>query len=182
MGMYGPLTREAKPWQPARLLCKRFGVKDPNPAPEMPSDVPSAMPSGYQQQEESEVPGQMSGAGTSAVGATGDTTRKNGPRDLANIGLGEDEDQGRDTLTYERPAMDVFKAIFASDDEDSEDDETKEDETIQSDNDTISRPSVQMDKTAEVPSSVPTTERGHGCIRNYGSGYRLFQTNIHSSG
>jgi len=41
------------------------------------------------------------------------------------VGLGEDEDQGRDTLTYERPAMDIFKAIFASDEEDSdgEDDE-----------------------------------------------------------
>jgi len=30
-GMYGALTREVTPWQPSRLLCKRFGVKDPNP-------------------------------------------------------------------------------------------------------------------------------------------------------
>jgi hypothetical protein len=33
MGMYGPMTRETKTWQPARLLCKRFGVKDPDPMP-----------------------------------------------------------------------------------------------------------------------------------------------------
>jgi G patch domain-containing protein 1 len=43
-------------------------------------------------------------------------------RDLENVGLGEDESQGRDTLTYVRPSMDIFKAIFASDDEDSDDD------------------------------------------------------------
>ena len=51
-----------------------------------------------------------------------------GPRDLANIGLGEDETQGQDTLTYERPSMDIFKAIFASNDEDSDDEQEKEPE------------------------------------------------------
>jgi G patch domain-containing protein 1 len=30
MGMYGPLTREVIPWVPARLLCKRFGVREPD--------------------------------------------------------------------------------------------------------------------------------------------------------
>jgi G patch domain-containing protein 1 len=54
--------------------------------------------------------------------------KSNGPRDLANIGLGEDETQGQDTLTYERPSMDIFKAIFASDDEDSDDEQEKEPE------------------------------------------------------
>jgi G patch domain-containing protein 1 len=44
-----------------------------------------------------------------------------GKRDMANIGLGEDDSQGRETLTYERPAMDIFKAIFASDEEGSDD-------------------------------------------------------------
>ncbi|KAH9957983.1 hypothetical protein BGW80DRAFT_1465564, partial [Lactifluus volemus] len=37
-GMYGALTREIVPWQPARLLCKRFGVKDPNP--DITTDTP----------------------------------------------------------------------------------------------------------------------------------------------
>jgi G patch domain-containing protein 1 len=151
MGMYGPLTRETKPWQPARLLCKRFGVKDPNPPPEMPSDAPPAGPSGSNwQQEPSDIAGQSSNAGGSnpAVGATGDAARRNGPRDLANIGLGEDEDQGRDTLTYERPTMDVFKAIFASDDEDSDDDEAKkdEDEDIGVGGNVATNPPIQADK------------------------------------
>jgi len=47
--------------------------------------------------------------------------RTSGKRDLANIGLGDDEEQGKDTLTYERPTKDIFKAIFASDEEDSDD-------------------------------------------------------------
>jgi G patch domain-containing protein 1 len=36
--MYGALTREIVPWQPSRLLCKRFGVKDPNP--DITTDTP----------------------------------------------------------------------------------------------------------------------------------------------
>jgi len=43
-----------------------------------------------------------------------------GPRDITNLGLGEDETQGQDILTYQRPPVDVFKAIFASDDEDED--------------------------------------------------------------
>ncbi|TFK39732.1 hypothetical protein BDQ12DRAFT_681110 [Crucibulum laeve] len=113
MGMFGPMTRESKPWQPARLLCKRFGVKDPNPPPEMPADdpVPAATASTSQQPV---MPTSQPGTDTLP------TQMSSGPRDLANIGLGEDETQGRDTLTYQRPAMDVFKAIFASDSEDSD--------------------------------------------------------------
>jgi G patch domain-containing protein 1 len=34
-----------------------------------------------------------------------------------------DANQGRDTLTYTKPTIDIFKAIFASDDEDDSDDE-----------------------------------------------------------
>jgi len=114
MGMYGPLTRETKPWQPARLLCKRFGVKDPNPPPETPADVAATTGDASatsQQPEFSTTPS------TDPVLPT----RNQGRRDLSNVGLGEDDDQGRDTLTYKRPTMDVFKAIFASDDEDSDD-------------------------------------------------------------
>jgi G patch domain-containing protein 1 len=153
MGMYGPLTRETKPWQPARLLCKRFGVKDPNPTP---SDAPAAAPPGPNwQQEESEVAGQASN--TSVSNSTIDTARRNGPRDLANIGLGEDETQGRDTLTYERPAMDVFKAIFASDDEDSDEEAKKDDdegEEIGDGDGTAFEPPVQADKTDVLQSGV----------------------------
>ncbi|KAG6829060.1 hypothetical protein H0H92_005834 [Tricholoma furcatifolium] len=121
MGMYGPLTREVKPWQPARLLCKRFKVRDPNPEPEVEVPPPAAPGSNWQQ---SEIP-MASTTGEGLASTSGHT--QNGPRDITNIGLGEDDDQGRDTLTYERPTMDIFKAIFASDDEDSDNEAEKDD-------------------------------------------------------
>ncbi|KAF9059660.1 hypothetical protein BDP27DRAFT_1431048 [Rhodocollybia butyracea] len=120
IGMYGSLTREVKPWQPAKLLCKRFGVKDPNPEPTTEPD-----PSTHPQDPTSSA--FDSSAATPSMADIGIITSSNvggagsgGPRDLANVGLGDDDEtQGRDTLTYERPSVDVFKAIFASDDEDS---------------------------------------------------------------
>ncbi|GAC97228.1 hypothetical protein PHSY_004813 [Pseudozyma hubeiensis SY62] len=45
-----------------------------------------------------------------------------GTEDIAQedaIGMGDDERQGRDTLTYVKPSIDVYKAIFASDEEES---------------------------------------------------------------
>ncbi|KAI0050988.1 hypothetical protein FA95DRAFT_1631093 [Auriscalpium vulgare] len=127
MGMYGALTREAVPWQPARLLCKRFGVKDPNP--EIKTDAPlpgasGAAGSGGWQPEQGladadllaagVAPGAPANANDAPAGGAG------GPRNLENVGLGEDDEQGRDTLTYVVPSVDIFKAIFASDDEDSD--------------------------------------------------------------
>ncbi|KAI9507034.1 hypothetical protein F5148DRAFT_1299856 [Russula earlei] len=60
--------------------------------------------------------------GTADAGPSSASTSHRTTRDLENIGLGEDDSQGRDTLTYVRPSMDIFKAIFASDDEDSDED------------------------------------------------------------
>ena len=128
-GMYGALTREITPWQPSRLLCKRFGVKDPNP--DITTDTP--MPGVARNQPQSTAGGDTWKAEEALAEADLQTATANaGPssaaggratRDLENIGLGEDESQGRDTLTYVRPSMDIFKAIFASDDEDDEVDE-----------------------------------------------------------
>ena len=42
MGMFGALTREVAPWQPAKLLCKRFGVKEPDVAPAADTAGPSS--------------------------------------------------------------------------------------------------------------------------------------------
>ncbi|KAG5637846.1 hypothetical protein H0H81_002983 [Sphagnurus paluster] len=121
MGMYGPLTREKKPWIPAKLLCKRFKVKDPNPEPE--EVAPPAPGSNWQQSEFPTASSSTGGGEASGSGSGSGSGGRSGPRDISNIGLGEDESQGQDTLTYERPPMDVFKAIFASDDEDSDDEE-----------------------------------------------------------
>lgn len=129
-GMYGPLTHEVRPWYPHRLLCKRFAVRDPHP------DGPPVAPSKTWEEEVGIAPKappqpesvdlanvEMKPLDSAEGGEANDTERDLGPRDLANIGLGEDPHQGVDTLTYVRPAMDVFKAIFASDEEDSDSDE-----------------------------------------------------------
>ncbi|KAJ7860476.1 hypothetical protein B0H14DRAFT_3863818 [Mycena olivaceomarginata] len=156
MGMYGPMTRETQAWQPAKLLCKRFRVKDPNPPPEVPTEAPPAS-AAYAEQ----AAGPASGAGwdqftaPSGDGAAGSSlaSGSGGRRDLSNIGLGEDEAQGRDTLTYERPAMDVFKAIFASDDEDSDDD-AKDDNAEEP----SPLPAVQTAAAAPPPQTTPVLD------------------------
>ena len=124
-GMYGMLTREVVPWQPSRLLCKRFGVKDPNPDITTDTPMPGASNTGggnaWKAEEALAEADLQSATGSTDADLTSSVGRRTG-RDLENIGLGEDESQGRDTLTYVRPSMDIFKAIFASDDEDSDDD------------------------------------------------------------
>ncbi|KAF5375309.1 hypothetical protein D9757_009683 [Collybiopsis confluens] len=136
LGMYGPLTREAKPWQPARLLCKRpfFFFNCPNrPSPTTTSSAAAASfaaatfdPSSASGADLEKFGISIGGAGTgfpaSASGSRLNLSKSGRLRDLTNIGLGDEDDtQGRDTLTYERPSVDIFKAIFASDDEDSDD-------------------------------------------------------------
>ncbi|THH28376.1 hypothetical protein EUX98_g5824 [Antrodiella citrinella] len=116
LGMYGRLTREVQPWQPAKLLCKRFGVKEPEVEQPSASADEAPPPPDAQQEMAKEVLAIMAGTSASEPGSSKS-------RDLANIGLGDDETQGQDTLTYVRPSMDVFKAIFASDDEDDDDDD-----------------------------------------------------------
>ncbi|KAI0367581.1 hypothetical protein BV20DRAFT_1000266 [Pilatotrama ljubarskyi] len=135
LGMYGPLTREVQPWHPARLLCKRFGVKEPEvdmtgPAGAAPADFEFATTAAKKDDWQAggttpdSAAGRASGTVPAMIAASSSSEgggRSSGPRNLANVGLGEDETQGQDILTYQRPAMDVFKAIFASDDEDSDD-------------------------------------------------------------
>lgn len=131
MGMYGRMTREVQLWQPTRLLCKRFGVKDPNPESIVdvqvaagPGDTAMAEVPAFTGTESFRAP-----SGAALSGRIGGSGSQQGKKDLSNIGLGEDDSQGRDTLTYEKPAMDIFKAIFASDEEDSDgEDETKADD------------------------------------------------------
>ncbi|KIY42943.1 DUF1604-domain-containing protein [Fistulina hepatica ATCC 64428] len=118
-GMFGPLTREIMPWQPAKLLCKRFGVKEPDLEP---TDSMFSAPASTAKPSPSLDVDSSSTAKPSTSGAE-ESDKTNGPRDLNNVGLGEDDTQGADTLSYVRPPMDVFKAIFASDDESDSEDE-----------------------------------------------------------
>ncbi|CAE6461642.1 unnamed protein product [Rhizoctonia solani] len=130
VGMYGPLTHEVKPWYPHRLLCKRFGVRDPHP------DGPPTTGTKTWEEEVGVAPAapasvDLADIETKPLDTTEDAEGEQdlGPRDLANVGLGDDPHQGVDTLTYVRPAMDVFKSIFASDEEES-DEEADTERTI----------------------------------------------------
>ena len=127
-GMYGILTRETSIWIPAKLLCKRFGVKEPEI--EAQGEDSGSGPKTQDELEadaffpEAELVAAGSGGGSAAgvsKGASEDDRPKR--RDLNNVGLGEDETQGADILTYQKPERSIFKAIFASDDEDSGDED-----------------------------------------------------------
>lgn len=155
LGMYGPLTREITPWQPARLLCKRFGVKEPEMEPDAADKsaptAGSASESAAARQGSSDAEPRLAITDGSAEGECSGE-RRSGPhrRNLANVGLGDDDEQGRDTLTYQRPAMDVFKAIFASDDEDSDDEEDAKPEVKESTPGPVSAPTIP-----KVEGSIP---------------------------
>lgn len=124
-GMYGSMTRETTTWMPDRLLCKRFGVKEPEPPADFmeSSAKPSFTTTSFGEEAAAGAASFESSAvaSTSGSASAGSATHRL-PRKLENIGLGDDETQGADILTYERPSMDIFKAIFASDDEDDGDD------------------------------------------------------------
>jgi len=128
--MYGALTREVVPWQPSRLLCKRFGVKEPNADITTDTPMPGVPSTGGNTWKAEEAPAEadlQTATGSASADPSSSVGRRTA-RELENIGLGEDDTQGRDTLTYVRPTMDIFKAIFASDDEGS-DEEAEEGES-----------------------------------------------------
>ncbi|KAL5492333.1 hypothetical protein ACEPAI_3780 [Sanghuangporus weigelae] len=166
LGMYGPLTREVKPWIPARLLCKRFGVKEPEV--ELPSEAEaSGVASGKDNwQKDGVLPiaeaTEAGFTGSTRIGENGtanengstDISNTPGRRDIGNIGLGdEDETQGQDILTYERPGMDIFKAIFASDEEDA-----GQDEENTEDNDAVGHKSGAPSQTDGILTAAPGSE------------------------
>jgi G patch domain-containing protein 1 len=130
-GNYGPLTRVVKDFYPIKLVCRRFHVADPHP--EGPpagekSGTATPTPTAFQGAEPMSFESQFTHqAGTEVENETPPPpTRGEGervPTSLAEVGMADDANQGRDILTYTKPSIDIFKAIFASDDEDDEDDE-----------------------------------------------------------
>jgi G patch domain-containing protein 1 len=153
MKMFGNLTRTVKPFYPNRLVCKRFNVKDPHPNHDHTADkaagrtqsgnkdalskesmetilnerLPlqkftsvSEMTESLAQPDDDPmmkavVPKPSQRSEDSAAPTTGIETAKKEEN--------EDEDGGP-PLDYERPSMDIFKAIF--DDSDLEDEEEEE--------------------------------------------------------
>lgn len=137
-GNFGELTRVVKDFYPAKLVCRRFHVADPHPegAPEDKSGT--ATPTGGRAEEMLPVPkSDWSSAFVHQQGTDRENTPppsapdddgERVPKSLAEVGMANDINQGRDILTYTKPSIDIFKAIFASDDED--DDEEEGDDTV----------------------------------------------------
>lgn len=164
-GNFGPLTRTIEPWYPARLLCKRFNVADPHPegppqngtsdfsftqnaATQPHSDILSqgAMDSMMQDRKANNTgEGFLSGVsfGTGESGAAS-------PANDASEVVQEDAAQTDDASAFEKPSMDIFKAIFASDDEDDLD---EEDNTLPSDN-TEGISATVLDDLSQVPDTT----------------------------
>lgn len=142
-GMYGRLTREVKEFYPVKLLCRRFGVADPHPEgapPDGDGDASSSAANGMDlaplpKNDASWESAFVHKSGSDQENLPGPSTETNGagegeeraPKSIAEVGMADDVNQGRDTLTYTKPSIDIFKAIFASDDEDDDDDEEEED-------------------------------------------------------
>ncbi|KAF9038570.1 hypothetical protein BJ165DRAFT_1531650 [Panaeolus papilionaceus] len=129
MGMYGSMTREVRGWVPAKLLCKRFGVKEPEVDMSAP-DVAGVKRGGTSFAEtdfgDGAGPAEASTSSGAPSGSAAAGTSAGGAKDMLSIGFGDDE--GQEVLSYEKPSMDIFKAIFASDEEDSDDDDEEEKE------------------------------------------------------
>ncbi|CED84251.1 Predicted RNA binding protein, contains G-patch domain [Phaffia rhodozyma] len=126
MGMYGPLTRTTAEFFPVKLVCKRFGVADPRPeGPKDSSDAGAFVEPG------SNGAGSSSGAGATPVDPNAWQTRFTHVVDAAAVGSAEEKNAkpkeeepsvNLEIETQARPSMDIFKAVFASDAEDSDSD------------------------------------------------------------
>ena len=131
-GMYGVLTRETSVWVPARLLCKRFGVKEPE-IEVQEEELGSGSKVRTDWEPEAAFPEAELVAGSGGDPSVTASKSANGGdrptrKDINNVGLGEDDTQGADILTYQKPERSIFKAIFASDEEDSDDEGQAKDE------------------------------------------------------
>ncbi|MBW0481190.1 hypothetical protein O181_020905 [Austropuccinia psidii MF-1] len=134
MDLFGMMTRSVIEFYPQHLLCKRFNV--PNPFPQGPplEAKPKIATNNW-----SDFLVSHGFQPTISPMDTGKSAQENqdakenewlkkqvdhgGVQSLNQVGLASDETQGRDILTSTRPSIDLFKAIFANDDDsDTEDD------------------------------------------------------------
>lgn len=194
LGMFGHLTRTTELWRPAKLACKRFGVRVPygeegaeeadlNPGGAWGEAGSSRggygggggktgevlgkksmetlmMSTGFRRlQPEAET--HLSTSSTSAApppqtfdGASKSTIATKAVSDgpsLATVGLGDDEAQGSETLTYVKAPRDIFAAIFADSDDEEEDDDDEEEGTLPGTDDN------PMAASKPIPAAPPKT-------------------------
>ncbi|WVQ75055.1 hypothetical protein IAR50_004664 [Cryptococcus sp. DSM 104548] len=136
-GNYGKATRESKVWYPVKLVCKRFGVADPHPEgpPAEQAAGPSSgsgkgmegmpLPSNDASWESKFIHKPTSPSSSQKATPSGQAPAQGErqPTNISEVGMADDINQGRDTLTYEKPSIDIFKAIFAEDEDDDDEEE-----------------------------------------------------------
>lgn len=129
MDMFGILTRTTSTFYPQKLLCKRFNVPNPFPHGEPAEAKPKAASNrmadfltahGFQPATSDSVKSDQEDLKPKSDDWITQKTVDGPAKPLDQVGLGDDETQGRDILTVTRPALDLFKAIFADDDSEDE--------------------------------------------------------------
>ncbi|PWN39123.1 hypothetical protein IE81DRAFT_369343 [Ceraceosorus guamensis] len=150
--MFGALTRRTRKWKVERLLCKRLGVPAPGHVEE-DEEEEEAEDVAVKKHAKTTDSGSTwhahkasiealararaweSSAGASAgssdaskrgdSGAAAEEQKEAKDDDLNTVGVGEDQRQMKE-LDFVRPALDIFKAVFASDESDEEEEEEEE--------------------------------------------------------
>nr|CAG4636774.1 EOG090X013U [Ceriodaphnia reticulata]SVE72769.1 EOG090X013U [Ceriodaphnia reticulata] len=151
---FGPLTRTRCQWKPDRLLCIRFNV--PNPFPSAgdsqdsskftakgvgakfsifdvlnagPQVAASFISSGY----ENVPPGPVQGPSNKVQELEWDKAEKGELEEKAEVDIVPEagpstvtKEEDEEERPYERPPMDIFKAIFADSESESEEEEVEE--------------------------------------------------------
>ncbi|KAJ3022865.1 hypothetical protein HKX48_005066 [Thoreauomyces humboldtii] len=147
MNMYGSLTRSRAEWRPERLLCKRFNIADPYAAGrkkekkqdeegdaerekgmkerEREAVNPRAMSDLFVERDRLMAEGHLK-AEPKKVSALGDSPEDSKEMlggdiaEMSGIPAQIEDDSEPPEMVPERPAMDIFKAIFADSEEDSD--------------------------------------------------------------
>ncbi|KAG0145667.1 hypothetical protein CROQUDRAFT_658316 [Cronartium quercuum f. sp. fusiforme G11] len=129
MDMFGMLTRTTVTFYPQKLLCKRLNVPNPFPNGEPTGAKPKVATNkmadfltahGFQPAISDLEKVERQDEKTKSDDWITQKVIDGPAKPLDQVGLGDDETQGRDILTTTRPAIDLFKAIFADDSEDDE--------------------------------------------------------------
>ncbi|KAK9894119.1 hypothetical protein P389DRAFT_103559 [Cystobasidium minutum MCA 4210] len=166
-GNFGFMTRTVEPWYPTKLLCKRFNVADPHPdGPSRESNSSHSFGQTPSAAQESDILNQSAmdsmmqdrksnNTGDGFLGGVSFPSAQPGAQATAaaeaNDPAMDGTAQADDVLAYEKPSMDIFKAIFASDDEDDMD---EDEEAIKQ---TPSTASSQPEMAVDDPSAIPDT-------------------------
>ncbi|CEP08476.1 hypothetical protein [Parasitella parasitica] len=150
MKMFGSLTRTVKPFYPNRLVCKRFNVKDPHPDHDHTTDKAAGRTRGGNkdalskesmetilndrlplQNFASESHGDSDDPLMKAVVPKPSQRNEDLTAPTTGIDVAKKDENDSDAgppLDYERPSMDIFKAIFDDSEDESEEEEKEEQE------------------------------------------------------